>query len=485
MNRGAATPRHLATAVLLCCCLGLGFLRLGIDDLYWHVVTGRQILSTGALLDTEVFSYTLEGRPVGIHSPLFQLLVATMEAFAGLPGLQLLHAGLLFLLALLLRRSLMAHGWGNLQAPALVLLVLVLSRPQLGLHPQLFQAFGLVLFLALRRDGHLPWPRALFVASAAGTFAWGLFHPSYPLALALAALLFLDLPHRPRVAAESLFALAAGLLCALLGLAAVHPSILTNVYHHLDAEVMRNLVGYWQPLLPSALADSHGLATLLALLLLGVPAAFAPWYSEKGSRRWTGTVLLVLCFTMTFYGLRFYPLALLAAAMLLPCPSWFQCSRPWREVLLWTTTSLAVVATWYGTPLRPGLGLDRALVPVNAVERLPELCPKVRLFNAYNYGGYLLYRIWPEYQVFIDPRSSQVYPDAFLAEFSRCYRDPGFFEELAAQWEIRCTLLPARSPVSQLLLGHLDKSGHWERVYRDEVAILHRRLEPPQRVSNQ
>jgi len=50
-----------------------------------------------------------------------------------------------------------------------------------------------------------------------------------------------------------------------------------------------------------------------------------------------------------------------------------------------------------------GIGLDN-LVPVKEVEFLKKYKPEGLIFNDYVIGGYLVWALYPDYKVFIDPR---------------------------------------------------------------------------------
>jgi hypothetical protein len=96
-----------------------------------------------------------------------------------------------------------------------------------------------------------------------------------------------------------------------------------------------------------------------------------------------------------------------------------------------------------------------------------------KMFNSYSYGGFLIFELGEESQVFIDPRSSQVYPDAFFARFVKANEDPETFESLVSQYGIGHTFLKQPSARTGKLISYLDSSPRWQRVYADATCVIH------------
>lgn len=95
------------------------------------------------------------------------------------------------------------------------------------------------------------------------------------------------------------------------------------------------------------------------------------------------------------------------------------------------------------------------------------------MYNAYNYGGYLMYLGYPDQGVFVDGRAITVYPEAFLAEFDEAYRDPRRFEALFARYRCDSVLLPTTSERVAPLRAHLDTSPRFRRLHRDSIASVY------------
>jgi hypothetical protein len=109
------------------------------------------------------------------------------------------------------------------------------------------------------------------------------------------------------------------------------------------------------------------------------------------------------------------------------------------------------------------------LAPRLAVEKIRELNGK-RIFNEYFFGGYLMFNGMP---VFVDGRA-ELYGHAFLSRYVRAttLQDVADFVRLLDEYRIDTTLL---FPGSQLV-GMLDRLDGWQRVYSNEIAVVHQRV---------
>jgi hypothetical protein len=88
--------------------------------------------------------------------------------------------------------------------------------------------------------------------------------------------------------------------------------------------------------------------------------------------------------------------------------------------------------------------------------------------NNYNWGGYFIWKLYPEYRVYIDGRAD-LYGDTFMDELAASYylktdawRIP--FET----WRIRTVILPPDAP----LVTALKDLPDWQTIYADDQAIV-------------
>jgi hypothetical protein len=88
--------------------------------------------------------------------------------------------------------------------------------------------------------------------------------------------------------------------------------------------------------------------------------------------------------------------------------------------------------------------------------------------NHYNWGGYFIWKLYPDYRVFIDGRAD-LYGDAFMDDLATTYYLQGnSWRDLLGKWGIRTVILPPDAP----LIIALQAQPDWETIYSDKQAVL-------------
>jgi hypothetical protein len=106
--------------------------------------------------------------------------------------------------------------------------------------------------------------------------------------------------------------------------------------------------------------------------------------------------------------------------------------------------------------------------PIQAVDAIsqqdlvsgPIFCPDY-------WGGFLIYRLYPQARVFVDDRHD-LYGERFMKNYLKVIHiEPGW-EVVLNGWRVNSALVPAESP----LANALHKNSEWRGVYADGVAVL-------------
>jgi len=103
--------------------------------------------------------------------------------------------------------------------------------------------------------------------------------------------------------------------------------------------------------------------------------------------------------------------------------------------------------------------------PVAAVQWMQVHHPEGRLFNSYNWGGYLLWTL-PETPVFIDGRAD-LYGDDLLDQWHAVVNADKKALSLLDQWDVKVVLLEPDWPIVEVL-----KSNGWKVEFEDEQAVI-------------
>ena len=91
----------------------------------------------------------------------------------------------------------------------------------------------------------------------------------------------------------------------------------------------------------------------------------------------------------------------------------------------------------------------------------------IRLYASWQWGGYLIYRLWPAFRVFDDGRTD-FYGPAFVQDGLDVWDAHSNWNRILARYQVNAALLPVDSALATLLREQRD----WKAVYEDQVAVL-------------
>ena len=222
-----------------------------------------------------------------------------------------------------------------------------------------------------------------------------------------------------------------------------------------------------------------------AALLLG-SVAFG-WLTGR-RLGWTALILLVAWTAFALYSARNIPLyGLVAVILLVPeVDAWLGEVWPAFGRFL-TRTNEAAKGTWgwmWALMLvvlvaglqSSGVKLDVFQVgntispdrfPVAALDAVEDNLPPGNMFNEFHWGGYLLYRLWPEKEVFIDAQSD-FYGEALTREFLHIMNAESGWEKKLDDYDIDWIIIPPATP----LAAWLPQTPGWEQIYGDDTAVI-------------
>jgi hypothetical protein len=135
---------------------------------------------------------------------------------------------------------------------------------------------------------------------------------------------------------------------------------------------------------------------------------------------------------------------------------------------------LGVLIVVSGATLARDIRPAPAITPQAAIAEA-NLATAGHVLNDYSFGGYLIFAGIP---TFIDGRG-ELYGGAFINRYNRALAlvDLGDFLKLLDEYNIGATLLAPGTPA----IAMLDRLPQWQRVYSDDVAVVHKRRDMPQR----
>jgi hypothetical protein len=482
-------PALQSTKIAFAAILLLGLLamtaRNALDpDLWWHLRTGQWIVETGHVPHSDPFSFTRAGHAWVSHEWLSEVVFYELWKRGGAAALIVFSA--IITTAGFMLLYLRCPGKRYWAAAATVVGALA-SAPCWGVRPQMFTftLASLLLWLleaSMKEDRPrlLLWIPPLFLLwlNLHAGFALG---PALLLAYAVGLLMETALGNTPWQEARPILLRMLLLLLACLALVPLNPSgvqLYRYPFDTLRSFGMRSFIVEW---FSPDFHESLYLPFLLVWLLLLTALAISP-------RRPKGRVFVPLLLTSfaALDAVRHIPIFILvaipviAAALPVHAPSLAPSQRtpasP-RFRLLFNLVILVPIAlfalvNWVSLARNQG-AREAELLPQRAVSFLLAGNYPQRIFVYYDWGGYAIWKLYPEYRVFVDGRAD-LYGDDLLGQFKTTVRLQAGWRDVLDRWQVETVLVPPSTAVVQALL--LDPN--WHAAYSDSKAIVLLRTHP-------
>jgi hypothetical protein len=117
----------------------------------------------------------------------------------------------------------------------------------------------------------------------------------------------------------------------------------------------------------------------------------------------------------------------------------------------------------------PSISPPSSITPAGAVDYMVREKLQGNIYNYFGFGGYLIFR---GVKTFIDGRTDQLFVGPFLANLHRILgEEPDGFIPLLEKYDVSVALVRPQSIESQ----ELERSGHWTKVYSDDISWLYER----------
>jgi hypothetical protein len=122
-------------------------------------------------------------------------------------------------------------------------------------------------------------------------------------------------------------------------------------------------------------------------------------------------------------------------------------------------------------PAGQGNTFDEGFFPVKAVSWLETHPQSGHMFNEFDWGGYLLLKLWPHQQIFMDGHT-HIYGEKLTREYEQVISLASGWDSILQKYNVQWAILRWNTPLAQALVS----SPEWQTVYQDDTAIiLHRR----------
>jgi hypothetical protein len=500
-------------------------------DIGWHIRTGQQILATHTLPRTDPFSSTMQGQPWFAWEWLYDVALGIVYRAGGLNGVVWLCAALVAGVFVLLLSQLIQRGSGLLLAIVLMLLAEAASTIHLYARPHISSwLFSLLWFIALERWERINGGRSphwLFWFFPASMLIWVNLHGGWIFGMALLTIYgFAAWVESVRAgdgfarirAAKRGHAMAWAWMASVLATLA-NPygwQLHLHIYRYLtDRYLMNHIDEFRSP-------DFHGWAQrcFAAILMLAVIALASRTVSgaQTTKLRFSHLLVLLLATYAGFYSSRNLPVSSMLLALIVGPILWQSIvslgERPgaWRWLRaaaagvsrfsdrmgeqefqltghLWPIAAVVLAFAiclqegWLGAHHLIDAKFDPKKVPAAAVSFLQHesLESKSRgdelmaspIFSTDAWGGYLIYRMYPERKVVLDDRHD-LYGSVRVEQYLIASRGESGWREVLKEQDVQIALLPTDSTLTSLLR---EIPKEWRVAYEDKVAVVFQRRE--------
>jgi len=464
------------------------------SDTWWHLRSGQYIVENMSIPTTDPFSHTRLGQLWIDHGWLAQIFWYGLYAVGGWAAVALAVAALVTVAFWLVWKQIEANVFVagfSLILGAIVASVIWAARPQLIS----FVLTAWVAYLLHRFKWHngklLPWLPVVMLlwVNIHGGFAIGFM-------LMLAYLAGEVVNHLTKHTEDPVVRWA-GLkhlvIVFLISLAVVVINPHTwrmwlYPFQTVGISALRDFIQEWQsPNFHLPYVQSFAVMLLFVIVAVARAGRRADWTDLALVTMWTGWALFAAR-NIAIFGLVVTPVLARYADL-----AWTRQWQDWgyqnvpfsnpsvrsRTALNWVLLGLIAIAGLIkiAVPLTPKTNLkaEQDSLPYQAVEFIKEEQLPGPIFNSYNWGGYLIFKLWPDYPVYIDGRTD-LYDDTFIRRYLGVMVADEGWEQILVDDNINLVLVENNSIIDKFLKQDAD----WVEQYRDGMAVIfaRRRVQP-------
>ena len=448
-------------------------------DFWWHLRTGQYIVETKSIPYTDMFSTLRFGSEWVTHEWLSEVLMYSIFRVAGFAGLIIFFA-LIITTAFWTTYRLCLKRTGQPYIAGLVtILCAAATMPTWGVRPQMFSILFAGIFLVIldkycgnEKTRVVWWLIPLMVL-------WVNMHAGFAAGIALIGITVVGLALDARIwhkdSVSSIF-LRIRRLCAVGVLAGtavlLNPNGLRIYSYPIETLKSQAQMRYIQEWRTPNFQDPTFLAFLILILLMFCVLAL----SNKRPRP-SEMLIVIGTLAATLRSARNVPFFALVAAPTLASQlwSWFSGHRkskssgfaPVLSVLIFVILPaiVAVISVRRAVARQPQVEAEN--FPVAAVEFIKSQNIPQPIYNEYHWGGYLIWKLYPQYRVYIDGRAD-VYGDAIMEEFFVVYDGEQAWRTPLDKYGIQSVLVEPNTAIATLL----REDPTWQKVFEDQQAVI-------------
>lgn len=469
-------------------------------DTGWHIVTGESILRTFKIPFADPYSHSIAGAPWTAHEWFAEVLFGLAHRLMGLNGVVLVSTTVITLTFFFLYLFMLRRGVSAIIAVSFTILAAWASMLHWLARPHIFSlpltlAFVVILDMYRREKVNRLWllpPLMVLWVNLHGGYVLGLILVLlYACGNLLRSFTSSDIREEARGASKVL-GMAAGATLVATFVNPQGPAILYFPFHLIGRRyIMDNVVEWLSPNFHQYTVFEYMLLLFIAIFAL---SKIRPDIIEGGAA-------LLLTY-MALYSVRYVPLL---AIVVTPMAAeragevFDQLTKPLaslkivnitRDIFRNVSSNVTSLETrfvhhlWvyaavggcflvalnggkFGRAQAMDYQHDRRLFPVEALNFALNNDIKGNMFNNDGWGGYIIYKSYPHFKVFMDGRSD-MYGVPMLKEYVKVATAQVDCENVLDKYDVTWIIFNANSPVCQLLVA----KRNWKLIYADTTANI-------------
>jgi hypothetical protein len=456
-------------------------------DLPRHILTGNLILQTHRVSTTDVFSFRTTGYPSFPHEWLAQVLFASVYDWLDLDGIVLLTALIVMLTWAIIYHQTISKSRSFFSSLTFVALGVGASQIHVLPRPHIFTYVLTALWIALLESIEENKTRTWWLLPIL-MLVWVNLHGMFIFGIGILGVYlvgdFLDHPSitwfKTKRARSLLLAGGLSLIATFFSPSGLRiweaiATLGSNAY------ITSKIPEYQSP--NFHLPETWPFIIILLLTIIG--------FARTTERLSWKHILIVISFTgMALYTSRMIPIFAIVIAPIAAkaVAHWlrkdFGQSRLFlieENIYKINSTSnglvwILAIVLFAAVLLRSGKTLDlqgkgnvfdERFFPVEAVSWLETHPQNGHMFNEFDWGGYLLLKLWPKQQIFMDGHT-HIYGEALTREYELVITQGNGWEQILQKYDVNWAILRVNTSLGRAL----SSSAGWRTAYEDKTAVI-------------
>lgn len=482
------TWQTAAVLIFFAVIASLSVIPLNDFDIWFHIKSGEVILQKG-IIHYDVFSYNTAGREWYPYEWLFQVGVYLIQKIFGFQAIKYVIAGTITVMTgivYVLAKKIFSLPWWAAMAVTFFYYVSIYeffsARPHIIAYTCLLAILAIIFLYIFKKKNYL-------LLTIPIMFVWTNLHGSVFLGVYLAGAYgaisyFFYLREREHVYLSQ--AKTLGIYTLLLGAITIAPPLYFTQYRLLwlffvNRSFISSFIDEWTPLASNSDGFLFFSGSVAVVLVITIVAAFV-------KKRWAELIWIapLLAFLpMTYMASRNVVLGYITLSIFLAWAAksvgYAHLKHVGKIIAYIAAAALVGFELWVLTQKQIQ---QQFYYPVDGVKFLLAHHINGHMFNEYGYGGYLLYHLYPQYQVFFDGRTdlylTQEMPDTTELSTHKNEPDTQYKKTLDWLWnkyDISFVVMRTQKHSVLRKIGEvLTDDPTWSLVYWDddvEIFVRH------------